>query len=275
MVDVNRAWNKLYTRLNDENLLIPDDTKMVVIPRMRMVAAIALLCICVGVAALFLFPDNETAMLVSLHNNETSNTLVSTLNDGSIVYLTDGATLTYPENFSSDKRQVNLQGEALFDIYSNKDCPFFIETESVVVEVLGTAFSIKSTGKSSFELSVLRGKVKATLKENGIQTLVESGETVLLNTDHQLLKKWLTGQPFDHYTEKMRFKDERLDHIINVINRISDTPVVLSDDSPAGMELTITFDNNSPTDMVELICRGFNLSHSEENGIIVIAPPKP
>ena len=279
-IDTNKAWDKLHTRLADEQLLSRDDVKTGALPliaKMRRVAAIVVLCICCGAAVLLFFPDKETEQLFTLHNNETSNTLVSTLNDGSIVYLTDGATLTYPKRFDSDKRQVTLQGEALFDIRGDKDCPFLIETESTVVEVLGTAFSIKSGGRESFELSVQHGLVKATLKATNAQALVEAGETVRLNDNHQLLKEISGNQrQFAQYTEKMRFKDERLDRVIHVINKISDKPVIFADSLSVGMEINVTFDNNTPTDMIELICQGFNLTHTVDGEHIVIAsPPAP
>ena len=228
-IDVNRAWNKLHVRLTDEQLLNQNDVKMAAIPliaKMRLAAAIIVLCICCGAIVLLLFPDKKTEPLSTLYNNETSNTLVSTLDDGSIVYLTTGAALSYPKRFDSGKRRVTLQGEALFDIRGDKGRPFLIETESTMVEVLGTAFSIKSNGRESFELSVQRGLVKTTLKATNVQELVEAGETIRLKSNHQLQKELSADQKqFVQYTEKMRFKDERLDHIIHVINKISDKPI--------------------------------------------------
>jgi ferric-dicitrate binding protein FerR (iron transport regulator) len=278
-IDVNIAWDKLHTRLADDQLLDPG-AKTVAMPfitKMKWAAAIVVLCICGGAAGLFLFPTKDAAQLFTLHNNEAANTLVSTLRDGSIVYLTDGATLTCPEHFATNKRQVALQGEALFDVHSDRDCPFLIETESAVVEVLGTAFNIKSGGSKLFELSVQRGLVRITLKATGVQTLVEAGETVRLEANHQLQKEQSTGQQqFIQYTEKMRFKDEPLDNIVNVINRISGKPIVFADNLLAGQEkMTITFDNNTPSDMVELLCVAMNLTHTDNGDSIVIAPSTP
>jgi len=275
-IDVNKAWDKLHARLADEQLLGRDGVKtMPFIAKMRWAAAIVVLCICGGLVLLF-FPNKKTEQLFTIHNNEASNTLVSTLNDGSIVYLTTGATLSYPKRFDSGIRQVTLQGEALFDIRGDKDRPFLIETESTVVEVLGTTFSIKSNGRESFELSVQRGLVKTTLKATNVQELVEAGETVRLKSNHQLQKELSSDRQFTQYTEKMRFKDERLDHIIHVINKISDKPIIFADSLSAGMKINVTFDNNTPTDMIELICQGFHLMHAVDgNHIVIASPPAP
>ena len=57
--------------------------------------------------------------------------LVTTLEDGSVVYLAQESTLQYPEHFTTDKREVNLQGEAFFDVAKNHEQTFLIETGKV------------------------------------------------------------------------------------------------------------------------------------------------
>lgn len=105
----------------------------------------------------------EVRALIMQENTEQS-TLVTTLEDGSIVYMGGETSLQYPEHFSMDKREVSLQGNALFDVAGNRERPFLIETEEVRIEVLGTMFHVKSDVGSTFELSVQRGKVKVALK---------------------------------------------------------------------------------------------------------------
>ena len=72
--------------------------------------------------------------------NREKPTLVKTLEDGSVVYLAQESTLKYPEHFAEDKREVNLQGEAFFDVAKKPEQAFTIETARVRVEVLGYGF---------------------------------------------------------------------------------------------------------------------------------------
>jgi ferric-dicitrate binding protein FerR (iron transport regulator) len=270
-VDVDRAWDKLVARLKNDGLLSPENKKTVpFFVATRRVAAVVALCICGGAIALYLNFKNEGEPFVALYNGDISNTLVSTLEDGSMVYLASGAALTCPEPFSADKRQVSLRGDALFDVYSDKTCPFLIETEPALVEVTGTEFSIMSAGKDSFELSVLHGSVTVTLKSTGIPVRVESGEMVRLHDEH--LQKTLSTDRniFARYTEKMQFKDERLEHIVRVINKISDKPVVFADNDLGNLEMTIPFSNNTVIEMVELLCEGLDLKYTNHENEIVI-----
>ncbi len=273
-IDVNKAWDQLHARLADEQLLVREDAKTVTMPfftKMKWAAAIVILCICGGAAGLYLIPGEKAGQMLSIHNNETSNTLVSTLEDGSIVYLAGGATLTCPEQFDADKRQVSLQGEAMFDVQSDQTYPFLVETKPVVVEVLGTAFNIKSADNESFELSVQRGLVKVTPKFAGESLLVKAGETVYLQSGRQLTKISSDDrQQFAQYTERMWFKDARLDDIVRVINKISDIPVTIADSTLSSMKMTIGFDNNTPADMVHLMCIALGLKYVDNGNHILI-----
>ena len=272
-MDVNKAWDRLHTRLVDEQLLI-QTAEIVVIPFVtiiRWAAAIVVLCVFGGIISLYMSSEKENQPLISIHNSDKTNTLVKTLDDGSVVYLTCGATINCPERFAADKRKVNLHGEALFDIRNNQNCPFFIETELVVVEVLGTAFNIKTAGKESFELSVQHGLVKVMLKTSGIHVFAETGETVRLKDHQQLLIELSDNQQqFAKYSEKICFKDEKLENIVHVINKISDKPVSISDDVLKNRGITIPFSNNTVEEMVELLCEVLDLKYFDDGKEIVI-----
>lgn len=67
-----------------------------------------------------------------------------TLSDGTKVYLNADSKLLLPEVFSEDIREVELEGEAYFDVAKNPNKPFIIKTKGAVVQVLGTSFVIKN-----------------------------------------------------------------------------------------------------------------------------------
>ena len=265
-IDIDKAWDKLHTRLEDENLLVGTTKKIPYIIKIQRIAAVMILFIIGGAFAVY-FSLKENEQLISIHNNDNFNTLVSTLKDGSIVYLASGTVLLHPEKFAADKRYVSLQGEARFNVQSDKKCPFIIDTQTATVEVTGTEFNVKSTENNSFELYVMSGSVIVTLKSTEISYQVESGEMVCLNNNQ--LQKSLLQNPAN-YTEKMKFKDERLDNIVKVINTLSDKQIVFADNEFKNYEMTITFSNNTIIEMVRLLCETFDLNYSENENEIVI-----
>ena len=87
------------------------------------------------------------------------------LPDGSSVWLNASSKLTYGENFGKKLREVNLTGEAFFDVVKDPSHPFIIHTTVVDVKVLGTAFNVRSyPNDANTETSVLRGQVEVTVK---------------------------------------------------------------------------------------------------------------
>ena len=273
-VHTDQAWNELYSRLEQDNLIPARGQKRLMRPVFAgMAAAIAVLCLC-GALGIWLLNDWGTdERLLSLKNGPEDNTLVTTLEDGSIIYLAQDATLSYPEHFEADKRLVKLDGNALFDVSGNKQRPFLIETKYTTIEVVGTAFNVKNNGKNDFELSVQRGLVKVTRLDNGESSFVKAGETVILNKNLFLKSPTSDMDQFARYTERIQFKDETLANIVRVINRMSSQPVQLSSSELENRRLTVSFYDNSPAAITELICLALGLTSEQKEDTLVISAP--
>lgn len=269
---IDRAWVKLYDRLDTDGLLSMEEEKVkhpLFTPKKvwTMAAAIGLVLVCIG--ALF-YSRNDSPTLLSQNNKETS-TLVTTLADGSIIYLAKDATLYYPQEFAENKREVRLEGNALFDVTGNKVRPFLIETEMAVVEVIGTSFNIKNDRKGEFELSVQRGKVTVKDKRSGKTTFVEKGQTLKVSNRQLQVLPTANKSQFESYMENIRFKDAPLKDIVRVLNLIpSDTKIVASE-TVGNRRLTVAFDHESPKDMAQLISIAMNLKYTKDNNTIVLS----
>jgi len=273
-IDSNQGWQTLFNRLSTDQL-IPENSsaKHRIAPTwVKWAASIIIVMTIASLSFYTLFRDNLN--LISLQTGSESNTLIQTLNDGSVVYLANNTTFSYPEQFSSEERKVNLNGEAFFDITSNPQKPFRIETEQVIVEVLGTAFNVKSENGNLFELAVERGKVRVTLKSDPSQTqLVFPGEKITAN-NHRLVKIMNENSAYFAWkTKRMRFKDESLSNIVNVINKNYKANIKLVGSGINDRKLTVTFYNNSLSTITELICLSLNLSSEIQTDSTIIIKP--
>lgn len=272
------AWDKLYKRIKQDQLLPAVEQKhrsrraFLHTPAQRWIAVSAIVLLCIA-SALFIREISPKTDMLTLHNQDSATTLVTMLEDGSVVYLSQTASLNYPSHFQKNKREVTLQGDAFFEISKNKERPFLIETEVVLVEVLGTAFNIVSKNNKPFSLAVKHGEVKVTLKETGQSVYVKGGEIVLLESGN-LQRSTLTsfGQ-FNAYTKQIHFKDERLANIIDIINMNSDNINLELSPELAERRLTVTFTDDTPLMMAELICMALNLEYKTTDNIISITQP--
>lgn len=268
----DQAWNRLYCRLEKDGLLATGEASRHSLRRTAIkwtAAAILLLGLYLS-ANYFNQPDPAADRNLLTRQNMETTTLATTLEDGSIVYLAGNAAIHYPEHFQPDKREISLRGNALFDIAGNRKRPFLIETEDTRIEVLGTAFNVKSDGSQPFELSVQRGMVKVTLKKSNQDVFVKAGETVTLSSRKLLVGP--TGNPdqFAQYIRRIRFKDERLADILRIINLHTSDIRLQTIPSLEDRKLTVTFSDNSPETMAELICAALNLQASRDKNVITL-----
>ena len=87
------------------------------------------------------------------------------LPDGSSVWLNASSSLTYDKEFGKNFREVNLTGEAFFDVVKDPSHPFIIHTKVIDVKVLGTEFNVKAYPNDAYtETSLIRGSVEVTVK---------------------------------------------------------------------------------------------------------------
>jgi ferric-dicitrate binding protein FerR (iron transport regulator) len=275
--DTGKAWNKLHARLDDEKLI---PTRVIsmrnrLMPNMLRIAAVVLVLL--GVSAVIYFSVNRkpSVEMVQLNTANEANTLIKTLDDGSVIYIAQNSSFSFPKEFENTSRNVSLKGEAFFDIASNPAKPFIIETDQAFIEVLGTAFNVKTQNGSSFELCVDRGKVKVTMKNDPSNSaLVVAGEKVTTYKNNLLKSKHIINQESAWYKQRMHFKDESLQNIISVLNRNFNTTFVVAEKETGNRKLTVTFNKETAETMTELICVTLNLKSQNINGSVVLSGNK-
>lgn len=109
------------------------------------------------------------------------------LPDSSIVWLKGDSHLRYPKRFGTDVREVELSGEALFEVVSNNRQPFVIRSGDYTTKVLGTSFNLKVNRENGdFDLTVLTGKVQVAKKTSKLREevfIVQAAETFRSTTE--------------------------------------------------------------------------------------------
>jgi ferric-dicitrate binding protein FerR (iron transport regulator) len=64
------------------------------------------------------------------------------LSDGSVIRLNAGSKVAFPKHFAGDKREIQLHGEAFFEVAKDSLRPFIVHTGSLSTQALGTSFNI-------------------------------------------------------------------------------------------------------------------------------------
>lgn len=94
------------------------------------------------------------------------------LPDGSRVHLNSESFIKFPTRFSGDRREVELTGEAYFEIAHDKARPFYVKTPKQLTKVLGTVFNVSAYTDDA--------TTKTTLVEGSVEVQGRAGKPIVL-----------------------------------------------------------------------------------------------
>lgn len=154
-----------------------------------------------------------------------------TLSDGSKVHLNSMSSIRFPVQFAKDSRQVELEGEAYFEV-SKTGLPFIVKTKGMNIEVLGTTFNISAYANEEFQATLVSGSVRVHTEDGSNRILKPSEQACVTpgssqinvrNVDTAFYTSWIHG--------KINFKDQRLEDIMKTLARWYDMDVVYGDEA--------------------------------------------
>lgn len=145
------------------------------------------------------------------------------LPDHSVVWLNAGSTLRYPTVFDKENRNVELKGEAYFDVKANKDCPFFVNTPAgLSVYVYGTQFNVNAYEDDSYIETVLEcGRVNVMAPDRKTIVNLKPGERIFYDKKmHQLIKSEVDVYEKTAWKDgKLIFRNTSLDEVLKRLAR--------------------------------------------------------
>jgi ferric-dicitrate binding protein FerR (iron transport regulator) len=110
------------------------------------------------------------------------------LPDGTGVWLNAGSHIDYPKDFGATRREVNLTGEAFFDVAADVTKPFVIHAKKIDVLVLGTAFNVKSyPADKTTEATLVRGSIQVYIHNRpNDKIILKPNEKLVIPNDDSL-----------------------------------------------------------------------------------------
>ncbi|MDR2916860.1 MAG: DUF4974 domain-containing protein [Tannerella sp.] len=177
------------------------------------------------------------------------------LPDLSEVWLNSGSTLRYPTSFLSDKRTVELTGEAFFKVQSNPEYPFEVHTDDgVTVTARGTSFNVNAYPEDPVtEATLQEGFVDIHYK--GTNIAMTPNEMVSIDKRSEQLKKNTTS-----IEEKVAWKDgllifrnTPLDEALKKISRRHNVEIVLHKETTTNYRIRATFSSETLPQILDIL----------------------
>jgi hypothetical protein len=181
------------------------------------------------------------------------------LSDGSIVWLNSGSKLVYPAVFNGDKRELYLEGEAIFDVAHNKNKPFVVLSENQEIEVLGTVFGVTDYKDENALNTVLKsGSVQISYNNNSSSSLhtdkikISPGTKASYNkkTKSMVSEKVNVDHYFSWRDGVFIFKNDDLNHITKRISRYYNLEIEIINEALAKETFSGYLDLNEDIDKV-------------------------
>ena len=165
-IDVDSAHRKVMEQILHQNQPVSVRPKLSFLHYWQQVAAILLLPLLILSAYLYFKPASQIAETYQELFTPYGTWSVVNLPDGSKVWLNAGSSLKYPTQFNDKQRVVSMQGEAYFEVESDKEHPFIVKTKQLTVEATGTAFNVNAyTPDHVTAVTLVKGKVAVTLDQ--------------------------------------------------------------------------------------------------------------
>ena len=231
-----------------------------------------------------------------------SNTSII-LPDGSKIWLNAESTLRYPQNFSTNEREVFLEGEAFFEVAKDKTRLFLVNTSGLTIKVFGTRFNVKSYPEDDIvETTLVEGSisiVKTSSKGEvvGEEIKMEPNEQIVFykkqentipntiqpkkieNTPAKkmnlVLKKQIDTERFTSWKDgQLLIKSEPMIELAETLERRYNVQIHFEDEDIRQFRFTGTFQNETIEQVMEAIKLAASIDYKIEEGNIWIRKMK-
>ena len=272
MVDVDRAWSLLKTKLENDGLIPSpqEKTRLLSVPLMR-IAATFLVLVAIGTGAYILLSPAQNPTDFAFRADRTEEFGLS-LPDGSLVDLNSDTRIHFRID-ETGNRMVKLNGEAFFNVVPEPDKPFIVITGKAEIMVTGTSFSVRSyPSRDRTEVYVENGSVqfyqqsneqnKITLASGNMGVLEDNVISVVDNNDENYLS-WKT--------KKIIFNQTSMEEVARVLSRTYKKEIIFENSELEECLFTGTFDRWPVDSVVQVIELALGLDVDQNRNSFVIS----
>lgn len=173
------------------------------------------------------------------------------LNDSTQVWMNAGSRLTFPSRFIGSTREVQLEGEAYFQVTKDNKHPFIVHTNHIMTEVLGTEFNIRAYSSDDTHVTLVQGSVKVKLPTTRQEILLRPGQDVsctdstytVSEADTRYVSLWKEG--------RLYFDNVSLKDLLTDLGRYYNLTVEMENDTALmNTRLHFVVDRNESIDQI-------------------------
>lgn len=194
------------------------------------------------------------------------------LEDGTVVWLNAASSIRFPNRFSGKQREVQLTGEAYFEVTHDPKRPFIVTVNGTAIEVLGTAFDVKAYQPAITYTTLVNGAVRVAPQGSKGQVLTPgqmarsgNGSLSITNADIEQVTAWKNKQ--------IILRDADLRDIMEELSRWYNIDVVYAGDFKAATGVTIEISREVPLKKIlEMIMLTKSAKFRIDGDVVTVLP---
>jgi ferric-dicitrate binding protein FerR (iron transport regulator) len=271
-----KAWDKLHHHINVTS------TNRIGIRRWnRSIAGIAAgLLVILGSLILFHYERAHFQNELSVYTTSATANRKLVLSDSSVVFLSPNSTIKAIQPFSKDKREIDIRGQAVFEVAKDASRPFTVIAGDIRTTALGTSFKVTSFPNNN-ETSVVLSSGKVVVKDYGIQGHIESyfldpGEEIVYNKTARTVRKAETvGKQFDYKKNILYFRNAGIKEVVEKLERYYHVKVRYQTLNQVDWSVSGEFDYQPLKVVIKAIAYSCNISYKMNGDSLILIPDHP
>lgn len=271
--NMDKRWNELSMELglNNRQLKKTQILRRLTFRALQYAAVLIFLASVTGITYLMLNKSDGAIVSVMTQGGQKSEI---NLSDGTKIWLNSRSKLLNTNGFNAKNRELTLQGEAYFDVETNKNSPFKINIGNAHVSVFGTKFNISSYDEDDYMI--------VTLEEGSVGfTKVGANKPVMLSPNQQLIYDKKTNEisihevQIDLYTSwkdnRLKFSDASFKDVVIKMERWFDVSIIVDPEIVYSERFTMTIKTESLSEMMEILKKVSEINYTIEDNIVYIS----
>ncbi len=221
------------------------------------IAVVLLIPALITIAVLFQLrnnPSQNNESWAEIHSPIGSRTKFQ-LPDGSTGWLNNGSSIKYPVNFSQN-RNVEISGEAWFDVVHLNSQEFKVITPYFNVKVLGTKFNVIAyDDAATAEVILESGKVLVLDKNDRVKNEMEPDQQIIFNkSTQQFSKKIIDSKNYTSWKDGwLIFRNVPMSEIAKRLERRYNIEIILHGDELEKSIFRATFQDESLEEICDML----------------------
>ena len=198
------------------------------------------------------------------------------LPDGTKVRLNAESTLSYPEKFDNNSREVTLTGEGFFEVTKNPEQPFIVHAPGFSTKVLGTAFNVSAYAENEPTVTVQEGRVEVRLKEDTTSSVILTMNEQAGLADGKLSKKQVDIVRFISWKDNVIYLDETtLGEMAVVLERWYNVKITFENPEVRNCTISGKFSNDQLINILKSVqfVKGIDFTFTDDQTIVLSGKP--